>query len=101
MFETVALLCFINNQNSRVSVANLGSVFHSTIPAPGDKCSFSNCVPAYGIILEPALPHDVSVSQLAMLYPSYKHTLRTFTSVNPANSANVTVIMFENEHQCE
>ena len=75
--------------------------FCSTISDPGDKCSFSNCVPAFGVILEPALPQDVSVSQLAVMYPPYKQALRTFNSVNPANSANVTVIMFDNMEHCE
>jgi len=73
----------------------------STIPSPGDKCSFSNCVPAHGIILEPALPPAVSISQLAVLYPPYKQAFRTFSSVNPANSANVTVIIFENDEHCK
>lgn len=61
--------------------------------------SFVHCVPAYGIVVTPALPVQLSISRISLLYPSLSNAIKLHTVTDPIRHVNVTVLVFETNAQ--
>lgn len=66
------------------------------------ECLLTNCIRVPMIVLDPALPANITVKDLQSIMPFFHAALSLFHVAKPKNpSTNVTVIVFETQHDAE
>lgn len=66
------------------------------------ECLLTNCIRVPMIVLDPALPANITVKDLQSTMPFFHAALSLFHVAKPKNpSTNVTVIVFETQHDAE
>ena len=60
-------------------------------------CQFAHCIPANMVVLDPALPKEISADRLGILYPAFKAATSLYQQSNPLSEKNnVTLAVFNN-----
>ncbi|XP_074082803.1 N-acetylglucosamine-1-phosphotransferase subunits alpha/beta isoform X2 [Macrotis lagotis] len=66
------------------------------------ECLLTHCIKVPMLILDPALPANLSLKELPSLYPSLQSASDTFYVAKPKNpSTNVSVIVFDSQKEVE
>lgn len=66
------------------------------------ECLLTNCIRVPMIVLDPALPANITVKDLQSTMPFFHAAISLFHVAKPKNpSTNVTVIVFETQHDAE
>ncbi|XP_041367858.1 N-acetylglucosamine-1-phosphotransferase subunits alpha/beta-like isoform X2 [Gigantopelta aegis] len=63
-----------------------------------EKCSFSNCLPTTKVVLNPALPPSMNLTQFTSAFPAFSEVKAMYVVTSPADAKlNFTVLVFDNE----
>ena len=64
-------------------------------------CTFMDCIPANGIVIEPAIPPEISLTQFGLLYRAFRRAIKSYRIADRVKNINVTMILFDSKEHTE